>query len=94
MRRKLTKGMHTFKLSRRGPLPHLVALCFATKTPFPKDWRPPQHTVRDIGSIPAEHRKAFQRADGGRTAFIGQEINFRRQFNLLSTIFIKSRPAV
>jgi len=74
MPRKLTKGGHTIKLTRRGPLPHLVALCLATKTPFPKDWRPPQYTVRDIESIPAEHRKAFQGAGAARTAFLEQEI--------------------
>jgi len=37
---KLTKGVHTIKLARRGPLPHLVALRLDTETPFPENWKP------------------------------------------------------
>jgi len=57
---KLTKGVHTLKLSRRGTLPHLVALRLDTSAAFPESWKPRHYKVRDINSIPAEHRKAFQ----------------------------------
>ena len=56
-----TKGTHTVKLARRGPLPHLVALRLDTPTAFPEGWKPPQYTVRDLDSIPAAYRKAFER---------------------------------
>ena len=60
----LTKGKHTVMLSRSGPLPHLVALRLDTPEEFPADWKPPQFTVRDLDSIPAASRTAFQ-APGG-----------------------------
>jgi len=72
--RKLTKGVHTIKLTRRGPLPHLVALRVATKAEFPEGWKPPQYKVRDIGSIPAESRKLFEPPLNANIAFLGQEI--------------------
>jgi hypothetical protein len=55
----LAQGTHTVKLTRRGPLPHLVALRLDTPTAFPDSWEPPRHQVRDLDSIPAEYRKAF-----------------------------------
>ena len=67
-RSPLTKGKHTLKLSRRQPLPHLVALRLDTDAEFPKDWKPPQFTVRDIDSIPAEYRTAFLSPDGVQSA--------------------------
>ena len=57
----ITKGKHTVKFARRGPLPHLVALRLDTPTDFPKDWKPPQYKPRDLDSIPAEFRKAFSK---------------------------------
>jgi hypothetical protein len=57
----ITKGKHTVKITRSGPLPHLVALRLDTPTAFPEDWRPPQHTVRDLESIPPAYRKAFSK---------------------------------
>jgi hypothetical protein len=60
----LTKGKHTMMLTRRGPLPHLVALRLDTTEAFPADWQPPRFTVRDLDSIPAASRTAFQ-APGG-----------------------------
>jgi hypothetical protein len=72
--RKLTNGVHTVKLTRRGPLPHLVAFHVATTTPFPEDWKPPQYKVRDIKSVPEEHRKTFKSPSGSNTTFLRQEI--------------------
>jgi hypothetical protein len=60
----LTKGKHTVMLSRSGPLPHLVALRLDTPEEFPADWKPPQFTVRDLDSIPAASRTAFQTPGG------------------------------
>ena len=60
----LTKGKHTVMFTRRGPLPHLVALRLDTPEAFPEDWKPPQYKVRDLDSIPAAYRTAFL-APGG-----------------------------
>ena len=35
----IAKGLHTVKLSRNAPFPHLVALRFDSPEPFPPDWR-------------------------------------------------------
>jgi len=64
MPRKLTKGLHTLKLSRRGPLPHLVALRLDTAEAFPESWQPPRFKVRDLDAIPAKYRKAFSAPSG------------------------------
>ena len=56
---KTSKGIHRVMLTRRGPLPHLVALRLDTPEAFPDSWRPPKYKVRDIDSIPAAYRKAF-----------------------------------
>jgi len=58
----ITKGKHTLKFSRGGPLPHLVALRLDTPEAFPEDWKPARFTVRDLESIPAASRTAFQAA--------------------------------
>ena len=55
----VTKGIHTIKIRRRGPLPNLVALRLDTTKAFPETWQPPKYEVRDLDSIPAEYRKAF-----------------------------------
>ncbi len=57
----MTKGKHTLKISRGGPLPHLVALRLDTPTDFPEDWKPPRYQVRDIDGIPVAHRQAFSK---------------------------------
>ena len=57
---KAAKGKHTVKLTRRQPLPHLVALRVDTKTVFPDDWKPPKYKVRDIESVPAAFRKGLE----------------------------------
>jgi hypothetical protein len=56
---KTTKGVKTIKLTRRGPLPNLVALRLETDEEFPESWSPPKFKVRDIDSIPAKFRKAL-----------------------------------
>ena len=55
----LTKGKHTVMFIRRGPLPNLVALRLITEEEFPEDWQPAQYKPRDIESIPAAQRAAF-----------------------------------
>jgi hypothetical protein len=60
----LIRGKHTLKLSRRQPLPHLVALRFDTETSFPEDWQPPHYAVHDFDSIPAAQRKVFLSSKG------------------------------
>ena len=60
----LSKGKHTLKLTRRQPLPHLVALRLETDAEFPEDWQPPQFKVRDMDRIPAKFREAFLSTDG------------------------------
>ena len=57
---KAAKGKHTVKLTRRGPLPHLVALRVDTETAFPADWKPPRYEVRDLESVPAAFRKGLE----------------------------------
>jgi hypothetical protein len=56
---KTTKGVKTIKLTRRGPMPNLVALRLDTNEAFPETWSPPKCKVRNIDSIPAKFRKAF-----------------------------------
>ncbi len=56
----LTKGTHTVKFTRRGPLPHLVALRLDTSAAFPESWNPPRFEVRDLDRIPAADRKSFE----------------------------------
>lgn len=55
----LTKGKHTVMFTRRGLLPHLVALRLTTEEEFPESWQPPRYKPRDIDSIPASQRAAF-----------------------------------
>ena len=71
---KLTNGVHTIKLTRRGPLPHLVALRVDTKTPFPDNWKPAQYRVRDIKKVPEEFRKSFEFPEGSRSVVLRREI--------------------
>ena len=63
-RSPITKGKHTVKFARRGPLPHLVALRLDTPAAFAADWKPPRYKVRDLDSIPAKYRKAFLSPNG------------------------------
>lgn len=62
----LEEGLHTVKLSRLGPLPHVVAMRLHTTADFPADWKPPRYKVRDIGSIPKKFRGLFQSSGSAR----------------------------
>jgi hypothetical protein len=64
----LAKGKHTLKLTRRQPLPHIVALRLETEAEFPADWQPPRFKVRDMDRIPAKHREAFLSQEGVQAA--------------------------
>jgi hypothetical protein len=55
----LSRGKHTVKLTRRQPLPHVVALRIDTEAEFPEGWQHPEFKVRDIDSIPKKHRAAL-----------------------------------
>jgi len=70
IRISMSKGVHTLKFARSGPLPHLVALRLDTQTAFPKDGKPPEYKVRDINSVPAKFRKAFE-STKAKTAALG-----------------------
>ncbi|MBT3296056.1 MAG: hypothetical protein HN383_12355 [Verrucomicrobia bacterium] len=59
----LSKGKHTIKLTRRQPLPHLLAIRIETDAEFPEGWPQPQFKVRDINSIPAKCRAALLSPD-------------------------------
>jgi len=55
----ITKGKHTLKFARRGPLPHLMFLLLDSSTTFPKDWRPPGRRMRHLDRVPPTQRTAF-----------------------------------
>jgi len=57
----LSKGKHTIKFARRGPMPHLIALRLDTDAEFPADWKAPKYTVKNIESIPAADRAALSK---------------------------------
>ena len=71
----ITKGKHTLKFSRGGPLPNLVALRLDTPEAFPEDWKPARFTVRDLESIPAASRAAFLAAGDAQLAALPPCIN-------------------
>jgi len=64
----ITKGKHTVKLARRGPLPHLVTLRLDSATAFPKGWKQPPRTVRHLDRVPAAQRSVFLPADAVNVA--------------------------
>ena len=49
----VTKGKHTLKFTRRGPLPNLLALALQP------GWDAPPRTVRHIDRVPPAHRAVF-----------------------------------
>jgi len=57
IRVKATRGRHTVKLARRGPLPHLVALRLDTSTAFDPEWLPPRFELRDVDGTPVARRR-------------------------------------
>ena len=64
----ITKGKHTLKFARKGPLPHLVRLRLESSKPFDKDWKLAARKVRGMDAIPARQRAAFLPADAVNTA--------------------------
>ena len=58
-RMSITKGKHTLKFARSGPLPNLLALRIDSSAAFPAGWKQPPHKVRDLESVPVTHRSAF-----------------------------------
>ena len=70
------KGTHTIKLTRRGPLPHLVTLRLDTDKAFPEDYKPPHYKVRNIESVPAEFRKALKPLAGVDLAVLRAPVKF------------------
>jgi len=62
IRLKITKGKHKLTITRKGPLPHLVALRLDTPAESPEGWKPAEYKVRDIDSVPVGFRKAFSEA--------------------------------
>ena len=82
---QMTKGVHTIKLTRRGPLPHLVAIRVDTTTPFPDGWKPADYRVRDLESVPEEFRKSLTFPKGSRAFVMRQEIE--RMIRLYGPLF-------
>jgi len=54
----MTKGKHTLKLTRSGPLPNLLAVRLNTSTAFPKDWKQPERKV-DLKRVEPRFRRVF-----------------------------------
>jgi len=63
VRIKATKGKHTLKLARKGPLPHIKALRIDAMQPFAEGWQQPKYKVADLESVPARERASFIRPD-------------------------------
>jgi len=55
----VTRGKHTLKFVRRGPLPNLAAVRLNTTTAFPKGWNQRKRKVRFMDRVPAPQRAAF-----------------------------------
>ena len=64
----VTRGKHTLKLVRRGPLPNLAAVRLDTTTAFPKDWTQRKRNVRFMDRVPAPQRAAFLPPDAVNVA--------------------------
>jgi hypothetical protein len=55
----VTKGKHTLKFSRRGPLPNLSKLRLDSLTAFPKDWKRTERKIRYIDRVSPAYRTTF-----------------------------------
>jgi len=55
----VTKGKHTLKLSRSGPLPNLAHLRLESSAAFPNDWKQPERELRHPDRVPAPQLAAF-----------------------------------
>ena len=81
-------GRHTVVLTRRGPLPHLVAIRLDTPAAFPDDWQPPAYKVRDLDSVPAQFRKAFRPASDVDVAALRKPVKLPADPRLGATLTI------
>ena len=62
----ITKGKHTVKLLRNGPLPHVVSLRFKSSAPFPKGYqlcRPDARTLESLPPMPVFNRYIPEKID-------------------------------
>ncbi len=63
----ITRGKHTLKFARKGPLPHLVKFRIESSKPFEKDWKLAVRKVKNLDAVPARQRTAFLPADAVNT---------------------------
>ena len=64
----ITKGKHTLKFARSGPLPNLVGLRLDSSAAFPKGWKQPRRKMRHLDSLPVAQRSVFLPADAVNVA--------------------------
>jgi len=55
----LTKGKHTLKFSRKGPLPNLLTLRIGSLASLPKGWKQPPRKMRHFDRVPVKQRSVF-----------------------------------
>ncbi len=55
----ITKGKHTLKFSRRGPLPNLIALRLGSSAGFPEGWKPTARKIQHFDKVPVRDRAVF-----------------------------------
>ncbi len=63
----ITRGKHTLKFARKGPLPHLVKFRIESSKPFEKGWKLAARKVKNLDAVPARQRTAFLPADAVNT---------------------------
>jgi len=59
VRMPVTKGKHTLRFSRRGPLPNLIALRLGSSAGFPEGWKSPRRKMRHLDQVPVRDRVVF-----------------------------------
>jgi len=69
----VAQGKHTLKLSRRGPLPHMVSLQLESDKPFPKDWTQAERKT-ELSRLPASQQASFLPWDAVNTAALRKAI--------------------
>ncbi|MBL7133411.1 MAG: hypothetical protein ISS78_04880 [Phycisphaerae bacterium] len=69
----VTKGKHTLKLTRRGPLPNIMKLRLDTAVAFPKDWKQPERKV-DLSRVLPRYHGVFLPPDAVNIAGLRQAI--------------------
>ena len=55
----VTKGKHTLKFARGGPLPNLIGLRLGSSAGFPKGWKHPPRKMPHFDKVPVEQRSVF-----------------------------------